>query len=72
MSTAAKAKKKDILAGNAPDLQLYRAVRRYIKSKGGSILVIGGIEVQQFPGDNAGVYRLAVKFMGKKPERSEP
>jgi hypothetical protein len=58
----------DPLAGDSPELELYRAVRRYVQSGGGSIVVIGGIEVQQWPGDNSGVYRVAVKFMGRKPE----
>lgn len=57
----------DRLAGDTPELELYRAVRRYVESGGGSILVIGGVQVQQWPEDNEFVYRLAVKFTGRKP-----
>lgn len=46
---------------------LYDAVINYIQSKGGKVLVIGGVEVQQFPEDNKNNFRLAVRFMGKKP-----
>ena len=60
-------KKKDVLAGRDPTMQLYRAIRRYVESGGGNILVIGGIEVQQWPGDPAHAYRVAVKITGKKP-----
>jgi hypothetical protein len=60
-------KAKDWLAGRTPDLQLYRAVRRYVESLGGSIVVIGGIEVQEWPGEPMGKYRVAVSVLGRKP-----
>jgi hypothetical protein len=72
VNRAAPIKKKDALAGDVPDLELYRAVRHYVESLGGSIVVIGGIEVQQWPGDPEHTYRLAVKFMGRKPEIPGP
>jgi hypothetical protein len=59
--------KRDVLAGRAPDLQLYRAVRRYVQSLGGSIVVIGGIEVQEWPEDSEHCYRVAVRVLGRKP-----
>lgn len=62
-----KKRKRDVLAGRAPDLQLYRAVRRYVQSKGGSITVIGGIEIQEWPGDGVGKFRVAVKILGRRP-----
>lgn len=60
-----------VLAGRDPTTQLYRAVKRYVESKGGSIVVIGGVSLQQWPEDNTGVFHLAVKFMGRKPELPE-
>jgi hypothetical protein len=62
-----KAKPKDRLAGRTPDMQLYRAVRRYIQSKGGNVVVIGGIEIQEWPGEGPYKFRVAVKLMGKRP-----
>lgn len=59
----------DVLAGRAPDLQLYRAVRRYVQNLGGSIVVIGGIEIQTWPGDREFTYRVAVHVLGRKPTK---
>lgn len=67
-SRKAKSKTRDVLAGRRdPESQLYRAVRRYVESKGGSLLVIGGIETQQWPDDRALMFRVAVRCMGRKP-----
>jgi hypothetical protein len=51
---------------NATD-RLYDAVIAYVEEKGGKILVIGGIEIQQFPEDLRNNYRIAIRFTGKKP-----
>jgi len=59
--------KRDVLAGRSPDLQLYRAIRRYVENKGGSVTVIGGIEIQEWPEDHKFKYRVAVHVMGRKP-----
>ena len=68
-STKSRAsRKRDVLAGNTPDLQLYRGVRRYVESLGGSVIVIGGIEIQEWPDDPAGKYRVAVSVLGRRPE----
>lgn len=70
-SSAARkgARKRDVLAGNSPDLQLYRAVRRYVEDHGGSVLVIGGIEIQSWPGDPEGAFRVAVRVVGHRPTK---
>ena len=65
-------KKKDVLAGRDPTMQLYRAVRRYVESGHGIILVIGVIEVQHWPGEPEHVYRVAVKFMGRMAVFADP
>lgn len=64
-----KTKKRDPLAGDrTPTGQLYRAVRRYIESKGGSILVIGGAQIESWPGDGQFKFVLGVRCMGRKPK----
>ena len=47
---------------------LCKAVQRFIESKGGKVLVVGGISIQQWPQDNTHVYHVAVKFMGRPPK----
>ena len=61
-------RKRDALAGRDPTMQLYRSIRLYVESNGGSLVVIGGIEVQQWPGEPEHAYKVAVKVMGRKPE----
>lgn len=53
-------KKKDVTD------KLYDAVVKYIESKGGRVIVIGGVEIQQFP-ENDFNYKLAIRCTGKKP-----
>lgn len=66
-----KARKKDPLAGDrTPTGQLYRAVRRYIEANGGSILVIGGVQLQSWPGDSEFKFTLGVRCMGKRPTQA--
>lgn len=48
---------------------LLEAARKYIEVNGGKPLVIGPIELQQWPEDNKHVYRLAIKFTGKPPSK---
>jgi hypothetical protein len=68
MKTKTKKKKRDPLAGDrTPTGQLYRAVRRYVESKGGTILVIGGVQVEQWPGMSELNFVLGVRCMGRKP-----
>lgn len=67
-----KKKKRDPLAGDrTPTGQLYRAVRRYVESKGGSILVIGGVQIEQWPGDGEFKFVVGVRCMGRKPKAEE-
>jgi hypothetical protein len=63
--------KRNPLSGREPWQQLYRAVERYVKSKGGSIVVIGGIQIQEWRGDPKGVYVVAVTVLGRKPTFAE-
>ena len=66
--TDRKRKKKDVLAGKRdPVSKLYRGVRDYVIANKGSIIVIGGVQVIQWPGDSPNNFTLAVKCMGRKP-----
>jgi hypothetical protein len=60
----ARAKKKAL----PPHIDaLYKAVQAYVTANGGSILVIGGITIQEWPQDNQYVFHVAVKCCGKLP-----
>jgi hypothetical protein len=50
------------------EANLYEAVARYIEYGGGKAIIIGGIEVQQWPNDPKEKYRVAVHFLGKPPK----
>lgn len=58
----------DPLSGDSADLELYRAIRRYVEGLGGSIVVIGGIEIQKWPDERDMAYRVAVRCIGRAPE----
>jgi hypothetical protein len=51
---------------------LYRAVKNYVKKLGGSVAVIGGIEIQTWPDDPKGKYRVAVHCAGVRPAEKAP
>jgi len=44
------------------------AISRWVKSKGGNLVVVGGIEVQDFH-EGAGKFKVAVRCLGKMPPR---
>lgn len=69
MKTKKKRKKTDMLSGRDPTSQLYRAVRRYVESHGGSLLVIGGVQVEEWPGQVKHNFVLGVRCMGRKPTK---
>lgn len=46
---------------------LYKAVEGYVKANGGSILVIGGISIQEWPQDNKYIFHVAVQCCGERP-----
>ena len=47
---------------------LYRAVADYIESKGGTAIVIGGIQTIKWPTDAKYNYTLGIKITGKHPD----
>ena len=46
---------------------LQAAVTRWVKSVGGRLVVVGGIEVQTWPTDRPYNFRVAVHCTGRKP-----
>lgn len=50
-----------------PAERLIDEVGRYVAASGGSALVGGPIEVQVWPGDPSGVFRVSVKVTGSPP-----
>ena len=60
--------KGEIKTGNKIIDKLYEAVRNYIESKGGSVVVIGGVQIVQMPGDLKFNWGLNVRITGKKPD----
>lgn len=67
----AKKKFKSVITGRDPGSLLLRAVERYVMSKGGSVVVIGGIQVQTWPGEFSGNFTIGVKCTGKRPQPDE-
>ena len=51
---------------------LYASVVNYVNKHGGSAVVVGGIQVQQWPGDGKLNYTVGVKCTGVKPEYLVP
>ena len=47
---------------------LYAAVANYVNKNGGSAIVIGGIQIQEWPGAGKLNYTVGIKCTGIKPE----
>jgi len=59
------------LRGKDPASKLQRAVVEYVESRGGRVIVIGGVELIQFPGDEGSFnFRIAVKCTGTAPQKN--
>jgi hypothetical protein len=52
--------------GNTTD-RLYAAVVRYVESKRGSVVVIGGISIMTMPFDAPSKYSVLVQCVGRQP-----
>jgi hypothetical protein len=68
--TRPKAGRRAALAGaTGSDLhdKLYSAVQEYVEGHGGKLIVIGGVQIQEWPEDNPLCFRLAIKCTGRKP-----
>ncbi len=52
--------------------RLYKAIEHYVNQHGGNLIVIGGIEIQEWPGDVTGKFKVAINCLGKKPTFCAP
>ncbi len=57
---------KELKNGDVTD-RLYAAVAEYIEDKGGSVAVIGGIQIQEWPGEASLKFTVGIKCIGRKP-----
>lgn len=49
--------------------RLYKAVQHYVEKCSGKLVVIGGIQLQEWPQDNKHIFHVAVKCLGRKPTK---
>ena len=59
--------RKSLKFGDDTD-RLYFALQEYVKNRGGNLVVVGGIEVQEWPNDPKLCFRIAIRCTGKKPD----
>jgi hypothetical protein len=50
-----------------PAVNLLNAATDWVRSRGGDVLVIGGVEVQRWPEDLEFTFRVAVRCTGRSP-----
>ena len=62
-----RVKLSELITGRDSTSQLYRAVVRYVESKGGSIAVIGGVRVEEWPEERPLNFVLGIRCTGRKP-----
>jgi hypothetical protein len=62
----AKAKRFPMLGRSVHD-RLYRAVVNYVEAHGGMLVVVGGVEVQQWMPDRPSSFKIAVSCAGRAP-----
>jgi hypothetical protein len=52
-----------------PEHNLLAATQHWILAHSGSVVVIGGIEVQTWPGDNPHNFRIGIRCTGTVPTK---
>jgi len=52
---------------NDPVHNLLAAVQHWTLARGGMTIVLGGIEVQRWPGDPDGKFKVAIGCLGRPP-----
>lgn len=53
-----------------PDHNLLAAAQHWIRAHGGEVAVIGGMEVQSWPGDLPNNFRVAIHCLGRQPVKA--
>lgn len=70
MKKKAKKKGKKVVSRAERDVdRLYVAVQKYVENRGGKLMVIGGVEVQNWD-EGAFKFRVAVRCLGRIPAPS--
>jgi hypothetical protein len=64
--------RKRIATGDVATNRLYEAVAAYVEKNGGSVVVIGGIQIQEWPGDGKFKFTVAVRCSGRRPVYATP
>jgi hypothetical protein len=59
-------KRKPYFRGDPTD-NLLKAVGDWVASKGGSVVVAGGIQTQKWPGELEYTFHVAIKCTGRMP-----
>ena len=54
------------IKGRGPEDRLLAAVQNYVVKRGGSLIVVGGIEIQDWH-EGKGKFKLAVRCLGRRP-----
>ena len=52
--------------------RLYKAVANYVKKGGGKLIIVGGVEIQEWPGEGEHKFRVAIRCLGRKPSFVAP
>lgn len=53
-----------------PEHNLLAATQHFVKARGGSVAMIGPIEIQEWS-DEFGKFHIAIKCLGRRPENPE-
>lgn len=61
-------KTRSVIKGRDSVSVLYRAVERYVAERKGTVVVIGGIELQDWPGQPELCFKIAVNCTGRRPK----
>lgn len=61
-----KKRKKNAIPAHVD--RLYKAVANYVEKVGGQLVVIGGIQIQQWPNDGEYRFTIGIKCTGTKPK----
>ena len=52
---------------NDPEHNLLAAIQHWVEANAGALVVVGGIEVQTWPGESKHNFKIAVKCTGTPP-----
>ena len=53
-------------------IELQNAVQRFVEANGGKLIVVGAIEIQEWPNDLKYNFRVAVQCTGRRPTIDSP